>query len=60
MDLWAYQNGAQINSPPGKPTDNAHVESFNGTLRAECLDATLVRVANSSQADHQSLATGIQ
>jgi len=22
----------------GKPTDNAYVESFNGTLRAECLD----------------------
>jgi Integrase core domain len=40
MDLWAYQNGVQINySRPGKPTDNAHVESFNGTLRAECLDA---------------------
>jgi putative transposase len=29
----------QINySRPGKPTDNAHVESFNGTFRAECLD----------------------
>jgi len=26
-------------SRPGKPTDNAHVDSFNGTLRAECLDA---------------------
>ncbi len=39
MDLWAYHNRVQIDfSRPGKPTDNAHVESFNGTLRAECLD----------------------
>jgi transposase InsO family protein len=34
-----YNNCVQIDlSRPGKPTDNAHVESFNGTLRAECLD----------------------
>ena len=40
MDLWAYQAGVQLDfSRPGKPTDNAYVESFNGTLRAECLDA---------------------
>ena len=40
MDLWAYRVGVQIDfSRPGKPTDNAYVESFNGTLRAECLDA---------------------
>ncbi len=39
MDLWAYRNGVRIDfSRPGKPTDNAFVESFNGTLRAECLD----------------------
>ncbi len=39
MDLWAYHNQVQIDfSRPGKPTDNAYVESFNGTLRAECLD----------------------
>jgi putative transposase len=39
MDLWAYRAGVQIDfSRPGKPTDNAHVESFNGTLRAKCLD----------------------
>jgi len=39
MDLWAYHDMVQIDfSRPGKPTDNAHVESFNGTLRAECLD----------------------
>jgi putative transposase len=39
MELWAYHNQVRIDfSRPGKPTDNAHVESFNGTLRAECLD----------------------
>ena len=39
MDLWAYHNEVRIDfSRPGKPTDNAYVESFNGTLRAECLD----------------------
>jgi putative transposase len=39
MDLWAYRNGIKIDfSRPGKPTDNAFVESFNGTFRAECLD----------------------
>ena len=40
MDLWAYQNGVKIDfSRPGKPTDNAFVESFNVTFRAECLNA---------------------
>jgi len=40
MDLWAYHNGVRIDfSRPGKPTDNAYVERFNGTLRSECLDA---------------------
>jgi len=39
MDLWAYRNGVKIDfSRPGKPTDNAFCESFNGTFRAECLD----------------------
>ena len=40
MDLWAYQNGVRMAfSRPGKPTDNAFVESFNGTFRTECLNA---------------------
>jgi len=39
MDLWAYRNAVKIDfSRPGKPPDNAFVESFNGTFRAECLE----------------------
>jgi putative transposase len=39
LDAWAYRNGVQLEfSRPGKPTDNAFVESFNGHLREECLD----------------------
>ncbi|KWE54314.1 hypothetical protein WT51_03640, partial [Burkholderia territorii] len=39
MDLWAYHHKVEIAfSRPGKPTDNAFVESFNGTLRDECLN----------------------
>jgi len=40
FDLWEYHHGVQIDfSRPGKPTDNAFVESFNGSLRDECLNA---------------------
>ena len=40
LDLWAYQRGVTLDfSPPGKPTDNAFIESFNGKFRAECLNA---------------------
>jgi len=38
LDLWAYFNGVKLDfSRPGKPTDNAVIESFNGRLREECL-----------------------
>jgi putative transposase len=40
MDRWAYENGVELDfSRPGKPIDNAKVESFNGRLREECLNA---------------------
>lgn len=40
MDLWAYQRGVTLDfSRPGKPTDNAFIEAFNGKFRAECLNA---------------------
>jgi transposase InsO family protein len=40
LDLWAYQRSVILDfSRPGKPTDNAFIESFNGKFRAECLNA---------------------
>lgn len=39
MDMWAYHHGVRIDfSRPGKPTDNAYIETFNGSLRDECLN----------------------
>jgi len=39
FDLWAYHHGVQIDfSRPGKPTDNCFIETFNGSLRDECLN----------------------
>jgi putative transposase len=38
LDTWAYRHGVQLEfSRPGKPTDNAFIESFNGHFREECL-----------------------
>jgi putative transposase len=38
LDLWCYNEKIKLQfSRPGKPTDNAHIESFNGSFRNECL-----------------------
>jgi len=39
LDKWAYEHGVAMDfSRPGKPMDNAHIESFNGSFRDECLN----------------------
>jgi putative transposase len=39
LDQWAYENGVELDfTRPGKPTDNAFIESFNGRVRQECLN----------------------
>ncbi len=39
VDLWAYHHATRIDfSRPGKPTDNAFIETFNGSLRDEWLN----------------------
>lgn len=38
-DLWAYQHKVTLRfSRPGKPTDNAYIESFHCIFRDECLN----------------------
>lgn len=39
LDAWAYQRGVELRFiRPGKPIENAYVESFNGKFRDECLN----------------------
>jgi putative transposase len=39
LEAWAFYRGVQLDfTRPGKPTDNSHIESFNGRLRDECLN----------------------
>ena len=39
LEDWAYRRGVQLDCiHPGKPIENAFIESFNGRLRDECLN----------------------
>jgi len=39
LDAWAYTRGVELRFiRPGKPIENAYVESFNGKFRDECLN----------------------
>lgn len=39
LDAWAYQRGVKLAFiTPGKPVENAYIESFNGRFRDECLN----------------------
>ena len=40
FDAWAYHRGIRLDFiRPGRPVENAFIESFNGRLRDECLNA---------------------
>jgi putative transposase len=39
LDVWAYQRGVKLHFiEPGRPVQNAFIESFNGKMRDECLN----------------------
>lgn len=42
MEAWAYEHGVKLDFiHPGKPAQNGFIESFNGRLRDECLNAEM-------------------
>jgi putative transposase len=42
LDAWAYEHGVKLDFiRPGKPVENAVIESFNGRFRDECLNANV-------------------
>jgi putative transposase len=51
LDLWAYHHKVQLDfSRPGKPTDNSFSESFNGSLRDECLNVNWFETLDEAKA----------
>ena len=39
LDKWSYRTGVRLSFiRPGKPNENAYIESFNGRFRDECLN----------------------
>jgi putative transposase len=51
LDLWALENKVRLKFiAPGKPTQNAFIESFNGKFRDECLNEhVFVNLHNAQQ-----------
>ena len=50
MDRWAYLRGVQLEFiRPGRPVENAYIESFNSRLRDECLNVHLFFTVEDAQ-----------
>ena len=62
LDQWAYEHGVQLKRiQPGKSTQNAYIESFNGKFRGECLNEHwFVPFFGTFPSNHPDLAEGLQ
>jgi len=50
LDHWAYENSVKLRFiQPGKPVQNAYIESFNGKFRNECLNDNVFVSLHSAQ-----------
>ena len=51
LEDWAFRQGIQLDFiRPGKPVENACIESFNGRLRDECLNVHQFRALDEARA----------
>jgi len=51
VDAWTYAHGVTLRFiRPGKPVENAYIESFNGKFRDECLNEHWFRTVAEAQA----------
>ena len=58
FDAWAYDRGIAVYFiTPGRPVENAVIESFNGKLRDECLNANWFDTLGAAQALIESWRT---
>ncbi len=61
LDAWAYAHGVTLRFiRPGKPIENAYVESFNGKFRDECLNEHWFVSLADAQAADRSVAHRLQ
>lgn len=50
LDQWAYENNVKLEFiRPGKPVENAYIESFNGKFRDECLNENWFKTLKEAQ-----------
>ena len=51
FDAWAYERGIAVHFiTPGRPVENAVIESFNGKLRDECLNTNWFETLDEARA----------
>jgi transposase InsO family protein len=62
LDEWAYRRrGVLLDfTRPGRPTDNGHIESFNGKLRDEMFERQSVLVDRGCAGQNRGVADGLQ
>jgi hypothetical protein len=61
FDAWAYARGVTLSyTQPGKPMQNGFIESFNGSVRDECLNLHWFASLHRREARDRDLAGGLQ